>query len=76
MSSSQKCDDDLTTKLNEIVKTNIALANAIEKSNQDQAGSNEHFISQLESLLQYNVSTFIDNQHPGQPPSYNVLENH
>src|SRR5690606_39274404 len=25
--------------------------------------------SQLESLLQYNISTFIDNQHPGQPPS-------
>ena len=69
MSSSQKCDDDLTTKLNEIVKTNIALATAIEKSNQDQAATNEHFISQLESLLQYNVSTFIDNQHPGQPPS-------
>ena len=69
MSSSQKCDDDLTTKLNEIVKTNIALTNAIEKSNQDQGSTNEHFISQLESLLQYNVSTFIDNQHPGQPPS-------
>lgn len=68
MSSSQKCDDDLTTKLNEIVKTNLALATAIEKNNQDQ-GTNEHFISQLESLLQYNVSTFIDNQHPGQPPS-------
>jgi DNA-directed RNA polymerase II subunit RPB1 len=69
MSSSQKCDDDLTTKLNEIVKTNIALANAIEKYNQDQGATNDHFISQLESLLQYNVSTFIDNQHPGQPPS-------
>lgn len=68
MSSSQKCDDDLTTKLNEIVKTNIALRNAIEKNNQDQ-GTNEHYISQLESLLQYNISTFIDNQHPGQPPS-------
>lgn len=68
MSSSQKCDDDLTTKLNEIVKTNLALANAIEKNNQDQ-GASEHFISQLESLLQYNISTFIDNQHPGQPPS-------
>jgi len=69
MSSSQKCDDDLTTKLNEIVKTNIALTNAIEKSNQDQGSTNEHYISQLESLLQYNVSTFMDNQHPGQPPS-------
>ncbi len=69
MSSSQKCDDDLTTKLNEIVKVNIALTNAIEKSNQEQVTTNEHFISQLESLLQYNVNTFIDNQHPGQPPS-------
>jgi DNA-directed RNA polymerase beta' subunit len=68
MSSSQKCDDDLTTKLNEIVKTNLALTHAIEKNNQDQ-GTNEHFINQLESLLQYNVSTFINNQHPGQPPS-------
>jgi hypothetical protein len=47
MSSSQKCDDDLTTKLNEIVKTNIALTNAIQKSNQDQGSTNEHFISQL-----------------------------
>ncbi len=68
MSSSQKCDDDLTTKLNEIVKTNIALKNAIDKNNND-TGTSDHFISQLESLLQYNVSTFIDNQHPGQPPS-------
>lgn len=68
MSSSQKCDDDLTTKLNEIVKTNIALKHAIEKNNQDN-GANEHYISQLESLLQYNINTFIDNQHPGQPPS-------
>ncbi len=70
MSSSQKCDDDLTTKLNVIVKTNIALTNAIEKNKQDQSnGGNNHYISQLESLLQYNVNTFIDNQHPGQPPS-------
>jgi DNA-directed RNA polymerase II subunit RPB1 len=68
MSSSQKCDDDLTTKLNEIVKANMALANAIERNNQDQ-GTSEHFISQLESLLQYHVSTFIDNQHPNNPPS-------
>lgn len=68
MSSSQKCDDDLTTKLNEIVKTNIALKNAIDKNNND-TGTSDHYISQLESLLQYNVSTFIDNQHPGQPPS-------
>lgn len=74
MSSSQKCDDDLTTKLNEIVKTNIALGNAISKADQESSSggggsSNEHFINQLESLLQYNISTFIDNQHPGQPPS-------
>jgi DNA-directed RNA polymerase beta' subunit len=68
MNSSQKCDDDLTTKLNEIVKTNLALKTAIEKNNND-SGVSDHFISQLESLLQYNVSTFIDNQHPGQPPS-------
>ena len=41
MSSSQKCDDDLTTKLMKIVKTNIALATAIEKSSQDQ-GPNQN----------------------------------
>lgn len=69
MSSSQKCDDDLTTKLNEIVKTNIALTNEINKSIQDQGSTNEHFNNQLESLLQYNISTLINNQHPGQPPS-------
>ena len=57
MSSSQKCDDDLTTKLNEIVKTNIALTNAIKKNQEDQ-GTSEHFISQLESLLQYILQTF------------------
>jgi DNA-directed RNA polymerase II subunit RPB1 len=69
MSSSQKCDDDLTTKLTEIVKTNLALTKAIENNKQDQTGGNNHYISQIESLLQYNVNTFIDNQHPGQPPS-------
>ncbi len=70
MSSSQKCDDDLTTKLNEIVKTNISLGIAIEKANATNEQNNtEHYVSQLESLLQYNINTFIDNQHPGQPPS-------
>jgi DNA-directed RNA polymerase beta' subunit len=68
MNSSQKCDDDLTTKLNEIVKTNKAYNTAIERNQQD-LGTNEHYISQLESLLQYNVNTYMDNQHPGQPPS-------
>ncbi len=68
MSSSQKCDDDITTKINEIVKANNAICIAKEKYAQDQSGNN-HYASQLEALLQYNINTLFDNQHPGQPPS-------
>lgn len=69
MSSSQKCEDDLTTKLMEIVKSNTGLANEIEKHNLNQSEGKEINISLCESYLQYNVNTFMDNQHPGQTPS-------
>ncbi len=69
MSSSQKCEDDLTTKITEITRANTSLANAIEKNKQDPTQANAHSVSQLEAMLQYHVNTFIDNQHPGQPPS-------
>ncbi len=65
MSSSQKCDDDLTTKLNEIVKANIDLKN---KMNEDKNGSSKSSIQIVKDLLQYHISTYIDNQHPGDPP--------
>ncbi len=63
MNSSQKCDDDLTSNLNDIIKANIALKTATEKEE-----NLENYISNLEFLLQYNINTLIDNQHPGQLP--------
>ncbi len=63
MSSTQKCEDDLTHKINDILKANIALANAINHKEKP------HIIESFENLLQYHVSTFFDNKIPGQKPS-------
>jgi DNA-directed RNA polymerase beta' subunit len=63
MSSFQKCEDDLTHKLSDILKSNIALQNVIENNSQP------HIIEQFENLLQYHVSTYFDNKIPGQKPS-------
>jgi len=63
MSSTQRCEDDLTHKLNDILKTNNALSIAIAN------GSQDHVIESFENLLQYHVSTFFDNKIPGQKPS-------
>ena len=61
MSSSQKCEDDLTSKLNDIIKSNKALADEIEMN------SEPHKIELAEALLQYNVATFFNNKIPNQP---------
>ena len=61
MSSSQRCEDDLTSKLNDIIKSNKALSDEIEN------GSDPYRIELAEALLQYNVATFFDNQIPNQP---------
>jgi DNA-directed RNA polymerase II subunit RPB1 len=63
MNSSQKCEDDLTHKISDILKANIALGSAIKNKEKP------HVIEQFENLLQYHVSTFFDNKIPGQKPS-------
>ena len=57
----QRCEDDLTHKLCDIVKTNNTLRTKIEK------GVNKDLIDYWTVLLQYHVSTFIDNKIPGIP---------
>jgi DNA-directed RNA polymerase II subunit RPB1 len=52
MSSTQRCEDDLTHKLNDILKANISLKNAIEKNDEP------HMIELLENYLQYHVAVF------------------
>ena len=59
----QRCEDDLTHKLCDIVKTNNTLKKKIEK------GVNSEQIDYWGILLQYHISTFIDNKIPGIPPA-------
>ena len=55
----QRCHDDLTHKLCDMVKTNNTLKTKIEK------GSSPEQIEYWTILLQYHLSTFIDNKIPG-----------
>ena len=61
--SSIKSQDDLTYKLVEIIKTNNSLAKA------KQTETNEGVLLELKALLQYHISTFIDNGISGIPQS-------
>lgn len=63
MSSIQRCEDDLTHKINDILKSNLSLQMALDNN------SLPHVIEQHENLLQYNVATFFDNNISGQKPS-------
>lgn len=54
-------EDDLTYKLAEILKANIN----VQKLEMD--GSPAHVITEFESLLQYHVATYMDNDIAGQP---------
>jgi DNA-directed RNA polymerase beta' subunit len=63
MGSSQKCEDDLTHKISDVLKANTALSKAIDD------GSSATVIESFENLLQYHISTFFDNKIPGQKPS-------
>ena len=59
--NNQRMEDDLTHKLCDIIKTNRSLK---QKLSVDAAA---HTIDEWSQLLQYHVSTFIDNQIPGIP---------
>jgi DNA-directed RNA polymerase II subunit RPB1 len=59
----QRCEDDLTHKLCDIVKTNNMLKQKIEKN------ATKEQIEYWAILLQYHISTFVDNQLPGVAPA-------
>ena len=67
----QRCQDDLSHKLCDIVKTNNTLKQKIEKGvgpNKELADYNKQ-IEWWTLLLQFHLSTFIDNKIPGIPPA-------
>jgi DNA-directed RNA polymerase II subunit RPB1 len=57
----QRGEDDLTYKLSDILKANIN----VQKLEMD--GSPQHVINEFESLLQFHVATYMDNDIAGQP---------
>jgi DNA-directed RNA polymerase II subunit RPB1 len=63
--SSIKSQDDLTFKLIEIIKTN----NSIIKLKQQGEKLNENVLIEMTNLLQYHISTYIDNGIAGLPQS-------
>lgn len=60
----QRCEDDLTHKLSDIIKFN----NQINEKMQKEV-VNEEAIMSLTQLLQYHVATFMDNGQKNLPPS-------
>ena len=58
-----RMEDDLTHKLCDIVKTNRALKQKVE------ANAPKNILDEWTQLLQYHVSTLIDNNLPGVPPA-------
>jgi DNA-directed RNA polymerase beta' subunit len=60
----QRCEDDLTHKLCDIIKTNNTLKQKIDREN-----TNPEQIDYWYILLQFHIATFVDNQLPGIPPA-------
>jgi|TARA_Y100000389_G_scaffold204550_1_gene257922 DNA-directed RNA polymerase II subunit RPB1 len=60
----QRCEDDLTHKLCDIIKTNNTLKQKIYKDTH-----NAEQINYWSILLQFHIATFVDNQLPGIPPA-------
>ena len=56
-----RAEDDLTLKLQDIVKSNAAL------KRQEAMGAGAHIVSELSKLLQYHLYTLQDNGIPGLP---------
>ena len=54
-------EDDLTYKLAEIVRANQNVMRC------EQEGAPEHVVREFESLLQYHIATYMDNDIAGQP---------
>ena len=56
-----RSEDDLTYKLNEIIKASARLAR------QEAAGAPAHIVREFAALLQFHVTTYLDNTKPGHP---------
>lgn len=61
-----EAQDDLTTKLGEILKANVKLKRARDN------GSPPNTIAELVRVLQYHVATYVDNEQPGTVPKAKV----
>lgn len=59
----QRCEDDLTHKLCDIIKTNNTLKQKLSTNQKKEV------IDYWVNLVQYHISTFVDNQIPGVPPA-------
>lgn len=57
--NNQRSEDDLTQKLIDIIKTNATLADKIAK------GAKKKAIEEWTTLLQYHITTFVNNNIPG-----------
>ena len=57
----RRSEDDLTHKLTDIIKAN----NRLRK--QEENGAPQHIIKEYTQLLQFHVTTFMDNTKPGIP---------
>ena len=55
----RRCEDDLTHKLAEILRTNQAI------KRQDASGTPQHVIQEQVLALQYHITTYLDNTSPG-----------
>jgi len=62
-SSDGRGEDDLTVKLQDIVRASRALRE------HEKNGAPNHIQLQLAKLLQYHLATFVDNNTPGQEPA-------
>ena len=56
-----RSEDDLTHKLNDILKAN----NRLRK--QEENGAPQHIIKEYAALLQFHIFTYMDNTKPGIP---------
>lgn len=60
MGGAARCEDDLTHKLSDIVKANLAVLHC------ERNGDADHVLDQYIQVLQYHCATFVDNQLPYQ----------
>lgn len=58
-----RCEDDLTHKLAEIIRANQKL------KEQEENGAPQHIINDFAALVQYHITTYMDNTIPHVPVS-------